>query len=62
MITRIQIGPANNQRSEPVRLAPARPPIRIQRWSVRRIVLTLGVALAAFASVAMVVGNWAVFA
>jgi len=42
-------------------LAPARAPVRIQRWSLRRIALTLGVALAAFFSLAMVAGNWAVF-
>ncbi len=42
-------------------LAPARAPVRIQRWSLRRIALTLGVALAAFFSVAIVAGNWAVF-
>lgn len=43
-------------------LAPARAPVRIQRWSLRRIALTLGVVFAAFLSVSIVVGNWAVFA
>ncbi|HEU4353968.1 MAG TPA: RIO1 family regulatory kinase/ATPase [Actinomycetota bacterium] len=43
-------------------LAPARPPVRIQRWSLRRIVLTIGVAFAAFLAVGMVVSNWTVFA
>ncbi len=42
-------------------LAPHRAPIRIQRWSVRRIALTLGVGLAALFSLALVMGNWAVF-
>ncbi|HEX5950721.1 MAG TPA: RIO1 family regulatory kinase/ATPase [Actinomycetota bacterium] len=43
-------------------LAPARPPVRIQRWSLRRIVLTIGVAIAAFVALGMVLSNWAVFA
>jgi tRNA A-37 threonylcarbamoyl transferase component Bud32 len=43
-------------------LAPARPPVRIQRWSLRRIVLTIGVGIAAFLALGMVVSNWAVFA
>ena len=43
-------------------LAPARPPVRIQRWSLRRIVLTIGVAIAAFMALGMVLSNWAVFA
>ena len=43
-------------------LAPAREPVRIQRWSVRRVILTLGVALGAAIGVGFVASNWAVFA
>ena len=43
-------------------LAPRRPPMKIQRWSLRRLVLTFGVALAAFIAFGLVVSNWAVFA
>ena len=43
-------------------LAPEREPISIQRWSVRRVALTVLVLLAAFAAIGFVVGNWAVFA
>ena len=43
-------------------LAPPRPPIRIQRWSVRRVVLTLWVLLLAFLAVGLVVSNWNAFA
>ena len=43
-------------------LAPAREPVRIQRWSVRRVVLTLGVAFAALVAFGFVASNWAVFA
>jgi hypothetical protein len=43
-------------------LAPAREPIAIQRWSVRRIALTAVVLLGALFGVAFVVGNWTVFA
>ena len=43
-------------------LAPERPPMKIQRWSVRRALLTLGVAFAAFVALMLVVSNWAVFA
>ena len=43
-------------------LAPHRPPMKIQRWSVRRVVLTLGVVLGAFIALGLVVSNWAVFA
>jgi tRNA A-37 threonylcarbamoyl transferase component Bud32/membrane-associated phospholipid phosphatase len=43
-------------------LAPAREPVRIQRWSVRRVVLTLGVAFVAFVAFGFVASNWAVFA
>jgi hypothetical protein len=43
-------------------LAPKRPPIKIQRWSVRRVLLTLGVTLAGLAALMLIVSNWAVFA
>ena len=38
-------------------LAPPRPPIRIQRWSVRRVGLTAGVLLACILSLSVVFGN-----
>ena len=40
---------------------PEREPISIQRWSVRRVLLTLGVALAAFVAVGLIVSNWTAF-
>jgi membrane-associated phospholipid phosphatase len=43
-------------------LAPRRPPIKIQRWSVRRVLLTFGVTLAALIALMLVLSNWAVFA
>jgi tRNA A-37 threonylcarbamoyl transferase component Bud32 len=43
-------------------LAPAREPVSIQRWSVRRVVLTIGVAFAAFLVIGFALSNWAVFA
>jgi membrane-associated phospholipid phosphatase/tRNA A-37 threonylcarbamoyl transferase component Bud32 len=43
-------------------LAPKREPVSIQRWSVRRVVLTLGVLFAALLLVTFVAGNWTVFA
>ena len=43
-------------------LAPDRPPLKIQRWSIRRIGLTIGVLVAALIAMALVVSNWAVFA
>jgi hypothetical protein len=43
-------------------LTPPRPPISIQRWSVRRIVLTLEVLILTFLAISLVVSNWAVFA
>ncbi len=43
-------------------LAPAREPIRIQRWSVRRILLTTWVLLGAMFATAFIVSNWTVFA
>jgi tRNA A-37 threonylcarbamoyl transferase component Bud32 len=43
-------------------LAPARPPVRIQRWSVRRVALTLWVLLLAFLALGLIVSNWTAFA
>jgi hypothetical protein len=43
-------------------LAPQRPPMKIQRWSVRRVLLTLAVALVAMLALLLIVSNWAVFA
>jgi membrane-associated phospholipid phosphatase len=42
-------------------MVPERAPISIQRWSVRRAVLTLGVLFATFIAVNLLVSNWAVF-
>ena len=42
-------------------LAPPHPSIRIQRWSVRRVVLTLWVLLLAFLAVGLVLSNWNAF-
>jgi serine/threonine-protein kinase RIO1 len=44
------------------RLAPHHDPIPIQRWSLRRIGLTLWVAFLALLFVGILVSNWAVFA
>jgi tRNA A-37 threonylcarbamoyl transferase component Bud32/membrane-associated phospholipid phosphatase len=44
------------------RLAPPRDPIPIQRWSLRRIGLTLWVALLALMGIAILISNWAAFA
>jgi hypothetical protein len=43
-------------------LAPAYPEVRIQRWSVRRVALTLGVLVVGFLAVVTLLNNWAVFA
>ena len=43
-------------------LAPERAPVRIQRWSLRRVVLTLTVGLGAVLTVLLIAANWAVFA
>jgi len=42
-------------------LAPHREPIRIQRWSLRRVALTAWVALLAFLAFGLLVSNWTVF-
>jgi membrane-associated phospholipid phosphatase/tRNA A-37 threonylcarbamoyl transferase component Bud32 len=44
------------------RLAPEREPVSIQRWSVRRVLLTIGVVVAAFFALGLVVSNWNAFA
>ncbi|HET7236195.1 MAG TPA: phosphatase PAP2 family protein [Actinomycetota bacterium] len=44
------------------RLAPDRAPVAIQRWSIRRVTLTLGVVLVLMLALLLVVNNWAVFA
>ena len=43
------------------RLAPAREQVSIQRWSLRRVLLTVAVAFAAFLAVGLVVSNWNAF-
>jgi membrane-associated phospholipid phosphatase/tRNA A-37 threonylcarbamoyl transferase component Bud32 len=43
-------------------LAPSFPPVRIQRWSVRRVALTLTVLLVGLLALSLVVSNWTAFA
>jgi hypothetical protein len=43
-------------------LAPSFPPVRIQRWSLRRLALTLWVLLLALIALGLVATNWAAFA
>jgi len=43
-------------------LAPARDPVRIQRWSLRRVGLTVTALLALLFVLGLIVSNWAVFA
>jgi tRNA A-37 threonylcarbamoyl transferase component Bud32 len=43
-------------------LAPPRAPISIQRWSLRRIILTIEVLILSLLAIVLVVNNWAVFA
>jgi tRNA A-37 threonylcarbamoyl transferase component Bud32 len=43
-------------------LAPHREPVSIQRWSVRRLMLTIAVIFAAWLAIGFIVSNWAVFA
>jgi tRNA A-37 threonylcarbamoyl transferase component Bud32/membrane-associated phospholipid phosphatase len=43
------------------RMAPAREEVSIQRWSLRRVLLTVAVAFAAFFAVGLVVSNWNAF-
>ena len=42
-------------------MVPEREPVSIQRWSVRRVLLTLGVALAGFLALGLIVSNWTAF-
>ncbi|HEX6230245.1 MAG TPA: phosphatase PAP2 family protein [Actinomycetota bacterium] len=42
-------------------LAPPHEPIRIQRWSARRVLLTLWILLLGFIGLGFVVSNWAAF-
>ncbi|HEX9123321.1 MAG TPA: phosphatase PAP2 family protein [Actinomycetota bacterium] len=43
-------------------MAPPRAPISIQRWSLRRVVLTFEVLIGALIVLSLLVSNWAVFA
>lgn len=43
-------------------LAPARAPVRIQRWSLRRIGLTVSVLVGGLLAISLIASNWAVFA
>jgi hypothetical protein len=43
-------------------LAPDREPVAIQRWSVRRVLLTASVAFGLFLAISLVIENWTVFA
>jgi tRNA A-37 threonylcarbamoyl transferase component Bud32/membrane-associated phospholipid phosphatase len=42
-------------------LAPARKPVSIQRWSIRRVLLTIGVAFVGLLGLLFLVNNWNVF-
>ena len=42
-------------------LVPEYPPVAIQRWSVRRVALTLAALFALLIAVVLVISNWAVF-
>jgi membrane-associated phospholipid phosphatase/tRNA A-37 threonylcarbamoyl transferase component Bud32 len=43
------------------RMAPEREQVSIQRWSVRRVLLTIGVLFAAWLALGLVVSNWNAF-
>jgi hypothetical protein len=43
-------------------LAPSFPSVRIQRWSVRRVMLTISVLFGAFLAFSLIASNWAAFA
>ena len=43
-------------------LAPSFPPVRIQRWSLRRVALTMWVLLLGLISLGLIASNWAAFA
>jgi tRNA A-37 threonylcarbamoyl transferase component Bud32 len=42
-------------------LAPPRPPIAIQRWSIRRAILTISVLFGLFMVLGLIISNWTVF-
>jgi membrane-associated phospholipid phosphatase/tRNA A-37 threonylcarbamoyl transferase component Bud32 len=44
------------------RMAPEREQVSIQRWSIRRALLTIGVLFAAFLAMGLIVSNWTAFA
>ena len=44
------------------RLAPTFPPVRIQRWSIRRLALTLWVLVLGLIALGLAASNWAAFA
>ena len=44
------------------RMAPEREQVSIQRWSLRRVLLTVGVLIAAWLAVGLVLSNWNAFA
>jgi membrane-associated phospholipid phosphatase/tRNA A-37 threonylcarbamoyl transferase component Bud32 len=44
------------------RMAPEREQVSIQRWSVRRVFLTIGVLFAAWLALGLIVSNWNAFA
>ena len=44
------------------RLAPHRAPLKIQRWSIRRVGLTIAVVLVGLIALGLVTSNWTVFA
>jgi tRNA A-37 threonylcarbamoyl transferase component Bud32 len=44
------------------RMAPEREQVSIQRWSLRRVLLTIGVLFAAFFAMGLVISNWNAFA
>jgi hypothetical protein len=43
-------------------MAPEREQVSIQRWSLRRVLLTLGVGIVGFLAVGLLVSNWNAFA
>ncbi|MGZ8615175.1 MAG: phosphatase PAP2 family protein [Actinomycetota bacterium] len=43
-------------------LAPGRKPMKIQRWSIRRILLTIGVVFVTLIVFSLIASNWTVFA
>jgi membrane-associated phospholipid phosphatase/tRNA A-37 threonylcarbamoyl transferase component Bud32 len=43
-------------------LAPSFPPVRIQRWSVRRVALTMWVLVLGLIALGLIASNWAAFA